>query len=85
MHSRVQLILLPQKIKGKALKIKLPLVILDLIKVMLLTLRTNNREISPSRTSLFARMSLVLVVVFMVITHMSVLFFHRCGSYGSLK
>ena len=78
MHSRARLILLLPKIRGNSLKINLSLIILDLIlKIMHLTLLTNNKALSPSRTGLFARKSLVLVVVFMVITRTIVLFYHR--------
>ena len=78
MHSKVRLILLLQKRRGKALKINILPVILDLIlKIILLTLLTSNRALNLSRIGLFARTNLVLVVVFMVITCMIVLFYHR--------
>ena len=78
MHSRARLILLPPKRRGKTIKISLLPVILDLIlKIILLTLLTSNRALSPSRTGLFARINLILVVFFMVITCMIVLFYHR--------
>ena len=77
-HSRARLIPLLLKEGGEAIQTNLPLVIMDpILKVLTLTLLTSNRALSPSRTGLFARSSLVLVVVFMVITHMIVLFYHR--------
>ena len=86
MHSRARLILLLPRIRGKALKINLLPVILDLIlKIMPPTLLTSNKALSPSRTGMFTRTSLVLVVVFMDITSMIVLFCLRCDSCGSLK
>ena len=49
LHSRARLILLLLKERGKATKINLPLVIVELIlQVLILTLLTSHRALSPS-------------------------------------
>lgn len=57
----------------------------SILKVLTLTLLTNNRALSPSRTGLFTQISLVRVAVFTVITLTIVPSYHRCGRCGSLK
>ena len=86
MHSRARLIPLLLKEGREEIQTNLPLVLVDpILKVLTLTLLTSNRALSPSRTGLFALISLVRVVVFMVITSMTVPSYHRCGRCGSLK
>jgi len=84
LRSRARLILFLLKERGKA--INLPLVIVDpILQVLILTLLTSHRALSPSRTGLFAPISPVRVAVFMVITLTIVPYYHRCSRCGSLR